>query len=82
MLPQKLLYNKHVGLFEKPFLNTHVIVQVLKRLLSKNVWIIVSTLKHFGGDVIVVFCEIGGYFLRANTLCTTSAVSVQFQVHL
>ncbi|PIO10144.1 hypothetical protein AB205_0097650 [Aquarana catesbeiana] len=55
MSPQKLLYNKHVGLFEKPLVNAHVIVQVLKRLLIKKVWIIVSTLQHFWGDVIVVF---------------------------
>ncbi|PIO12206.1 hypothetical protein AB205_0202260 [Aquarana catesbeiana] len=82
MLPQKVLYNKHVGLFKKPFLNAHVIVQVLKRLLIKNVWIILSTLQHFCGDVIAAFCENGGYFLRANPLCTTSAVSAQFQVHL
>ncbi|PIO11275.1 hypothetical protein AB205_0057760 [Aquarana catesbeiana] len=82
MLPQKLLYNKHVGLFEKPFLNAHGIVPVLKRLFIKNVWIIVSTLQHFCGALIAAFCENGGYFLRANPLCTTSAVSVQFQVHL
>ena len=54
MTPQKLLYNKHVGLSEKPLVNAHVIVQVLKRLFIKNVWIIVSTLQHFWGDVIVV----------------------------
>ncbi|PIO11473.1 hypothetical protein AB205_0001660 [Aquarana catesbeiana] len=83
MLPQKLKTNKHVCLLEKPFRNAHVIVQVLKRLLIKNVWIIVSTLiKHFVGDVIGVFYENGGYFLRVNSLCTTSAVSVQLQVHL
>ncbi|PIO10568.1 hypothetical protein AB205_0028490 [Aquarana catesbeiana] len=81
MLPQKLLDNKHVGLFE-PLINAHVIVQVLKSVLIKNVWIIVSMLKHFGGDVIGVFGENGGYFLRANPLGTTSAVSVQLQVHL
>ncbi|PIO10397.1 hypothetical protein AB205_0143390 [Aquarana catesbeiana] len=54
MTPQNMLYNKHVGLSEKPLVNAHVIVQVLKRLFIKNVWIIVSTLQHFWGDVIVV----------------------------
>ncbi|PIO11696.1 hypothetical protein AB205_0052300 [Aquarana catesbeiana] len=57
-------------------------MQVLKCLLIKNVWIIVSTLQYFCGDVIAAFIANGGYFLRANPLCTTSAVSVQFQVHL
>ncbi|PIO10937.1 hypothetical protein AB205_0104380, partial [Aquarana catesbeiana] len=75
MPPQKLLYNKHVGLFYKPFLNAHVIVQVLKRLLIKNVWIIVSTLQQFCGAPIAAFCDNGCYFIRANELCTTSAVS-------
>ncbi|PIO10669.1 hypothetical protein AB205_0182830 [Aquarana catesbeiana] len=84
MLPQKFINNKPVGLLEKHFRNAHVIVQVLKRLLIKNVCIIVSTLiKHFVGDVIGDFYEnVGYYFLRANPCCTTSAVSVQLQVHL
>ncbi|PIO10424.1 hypothetical protein AB205_0010450 [Aquarana catesbeiana] len=54
MTPQKLVYNKHVGLSEKPLVNAHMIVQVLKRLFIKNVWIIVSTPQHFWGDAIVV----------------------------
>ncbi|PIO11686.1 hypothetical protein AB205_0050530, partial [Aquarana catesbeiana] len=59
----------------KPFLNAHVIVLVLKRLFIKNVWIVVSTLQHFCGALIGVFCDNGCYFLRENPLCTTSAVS-------
>ncbi|PIO10571.1 hypothetical protein AB205_0189580 [Aquarana catesbeiana] len=54
----------------------------INKIVIKNVWIIVSTLQHFCGDVIAVFCENGGFFLRVNPLCTKSAVSVQFQVHL
>ncbi|PIO10158.1 hypothetical protein AB205_0035500 [Aquarana catesbeiana] len=65
--------------FSKTLVNAHVIVQVLKRLLIKNVWIIVSTLQHFWGDVIAVFIANGGYLLRANPLGTTSAVSVHLQ---
>ncbi|PIO31704.1 hypothetical protein AB205_0114350, partial [Aquarana catesbeiana] len=65
---------------KKPFLNAHVIVLVLKRLLIKNVWIIVSTLQNFCCALIGVFCDNGGYFLRENPLCTTSAVSSAFEV--
>ncbi|PIO11883.1 hypothetical protein AB205_0113280 [Aquarana catesbeiana] len=39
-------------------------------------------LPNFCCAQIGVFCDNGGYFLRENPLCTTSAVSVQFQVHL
>ncbi|PIO11510.1 hypothetical protein AB205_0136580 [Aquarana catesbeiana] len=56
----------------------------IKNLLTQECvdYCLNTTIQHFWGDVIAVFCKNGCYFLRANPLCTTSAVSVHLQVHL
>ncbi|PIO40268.1 hypothetical protein AB205_0202940 [Aquarana catesbeiana] len=48
----------------------------------ENQQCVASSFNAFLSCKVGVFSDNGGYLLKANPLCTTSAVSVQSQVHL